>query len=546
MQLARTTNDLGITSATGKECMRVLHDCFEKACISHGEAERQFRRWHDGFIKFHGNLLERETIKADFDGIASRLLGRKQSVDPARFLFILYTYHALVIKIIAANVVLRVQDAKPEIRIRNRLSPNSVDEFLHSIENNEFYKDSAGIINFLGDFCFSWYLNVLDNESKTAMQRLVTDVNQLAANSMEKRETTACEILRTLHQAIIPRKIRHDLGEYYTPSWLARLVIEESGYSGDMSQNVLDPGCGSGTFLLELIALMRSAGSTKHDARSLLDAILTRIKGFDVNPIAVLAAKTSFLIGIQELIPGCSVPFEIPVFLVDSMIGTPAALKQLNVLEEVDLVVGNPPWIKWEFLAVDYKASLATTVLNEYTLFNYSGMQAGLGFAHDDISIAFTYVCIDRYLKKGGVLAFVLKQTMYKGIAGKEFRKFTIEKNGESTPVQIIKVHDLRALKPFKSIADAETSIAIIKKGTATRYPVPYYSWQMNHGVHLHDSMALDAVKSLTTMKKYDAWPDLAMNDITAPWILADEGVSPPVIPKGKNCYIARHGVVND
>ncbi len=70
---------------------------------------------------------------------------------------------------------------------------------------------------------------------------------------------------------------------------------------------------------------------------------------------------------------------------------------------------------------------------------------------------------MDKCLKIGGKLAFVLKQTLYKSIAGKEFRKFCIEKKGTTIPVKVIKVHDLLKLKPFK-YSGSETSVAILEK----------------------------------------------------------------------------------
>jgi hypothetical protein len=44
--------------------------------------------------------------------------------------------------------------------------------------------------------------------------------------------------------------VRHDLGEYFTPDWLAELVLKEVEYDGDLEKRVLDPACGSGTFLV--------------------------------------------------------------------------------------------------------------------------------------------------------------------------------------------------------------------------------------------------------------------------------------------------------
>ena len=43
------------------------------------------------------------------------------------------------------------------------------------------------------------------------------------------------------------------MGEYYTPAWLARVMVQEL-VTDPLNQRVLDPACGSGTFVAEVVA----------------------------------------------------------------------------------------------------------------------------------------------------------------------------------------------------------------------------------------------------------------------------------------------------
>ena len=54
----------------------------------------------------------------------------------------------------------------------------------------------------------------------------------------------------------------------------------------------------------------------------LLNRILTNVVGFDINPLAVLASRTNYLIAIREFLP-FSDRVELPVYLCDSVV-TPA------------------------------------------------------------------------------------------------------------------------------------------------------------------------------------------------------------------------------
>lgn len=58
-------------------------------------------------------------------------------------------------------------------------------------------------------------------------------------------------------------------------------------------------------------------------------------------------------------------------------------------------------------------------------------------------------VKMDKYLAENGKLTFVLKQTLYKSIAGEQFRRFAIEKIKETIPVKCVKVHDMPKLNPL-------------------------------------------------------------------------------------------------
>ena len=56
-----------------------------------------------------------------------------------------------------------------------------------------------------------------------------------------------------LYETVIPPDERRQLGEYYTPAWLARVMVREL-VQKPLEQRVLDPACGSGTFVVEAVA----------------------------------------------------------------------------------------------------------------------------------------------------------------------------------------------------------------------------------------------------------------------------------------------------
>jgi hypothetical protein len=128
---------------------------------------------------------------------------------------------------------------------------------------------------------------------------------------------------------IVPRKLRHDLGEFYTPDWLAGYLIDKSGYPGDLNVRFLDPACGSGTFLVDAIhrVIEKSRLRRKIDWGNIGRLILNNIVGFDLNPLAVLAARTNYLIAFAPFIPFVR-PISIPVYLCDSVLAPTRVSKE--------------------------------------------------------------------------------------------------------------------------------------------------------------------------------------------------------------------------
>src|SRR5262249_37851455 len=67
------------------------------------------------------------------------------------------------------------------------------------------------------------------------------------------------DVLKVLYESLVDPDERHDLGEYYTPDWLAGRIVA-AAIDAPLSQRVLDPACGSGTFLFHAVRRLIAAG----------------------------------------------------------------------------------------------------------------------------------------------------------------------------------------------------------------------------------------------------------------------------------------------
>lgn len=101
------------------------------------------------------------------------------------------------------------------------------------------------------------------------------------------------DLLKQLYQNLVEPETRHELGEFYTPDWLAELTLRDIGYHP--GQSLLDPACGSGTFLFTAIRLLNEQGMR---GQALVDFALDNIMGVDVHPLAVTIAKINYMLAI--------------------------------------------------------------------------------------------------------------------------------------------------------------------------------------------------------------------------------------------------------
>ncbi|MEI8333060.1 MAG: N-6 DNA methylase [Chloroflexota bacterium] len=241
--------------------------------------------------------------------------------DLKRLFFAVHTYYAFVMKILAVEVAslqqgTYIRSFTDEVA---GLDDASFDRRLRELEDGSEFR-RLEITNFLeGDF-FGWYLAVWDGEMRELVRSFVTTLERFEPTTATVRPDLARDILKHLYQYLVPKRLRHDLGEYYTPDWLAEFLLDEAGYTGDPAQRVLDPACGSGTFLaLEIGRVIAYANEHMLDERDVAKQLVRNVVGFDINPLAVLAARTTYLLSLGHLLRYVR-PLEIPVYLCDSVL----------------------------------------------------------------------------------------------------------------------------------------------------------------------------------------------------------------------------------
>lgn len=180
------------------------------------------------------------------------------------------------------------------------------------------YFASYGIANLIEEDFFSWILNpkIIDD----FLQLVHGIVKELSRYDLSQINE---DFFKEIYQEIVKRSERHRLGEYYTPEWLVELILDEAFrlfYSENQRMpRILDPACGSGTFLCNAIRTISNDNLKRGESPSeTLEKILENVIGVDINPLAVVIAKANYVIALGELLKVGKRKI-IPIYVADSI-----------------------------------------------------------------------------------------------------------------------------------------------------------------------------------------------------------------------------------
>ncbi len=491
------------------------------------KASMLFDEWMVLFHLSANDKGQNQDITKRRDALKNVFKTNIDSKNDYQSLFALQTSYAIIVKLIACKVITKFHFDKNVEYFSDltNIETNKMREYLEYLEDGYIFQTAGPRNLFEGDF-FSWYCleELWDDDIANKIKKIISILENYSNTSFDYKHVVK-DIFIELYISIIPQAVRHSLGEYFTPSWLADRIVTESiklSKSGK-NFNAIDPCCGSGVFIIALINKILEERDvhllSEKDRTNLLDSILNRVTGVDINPISVLTSKVSYYLAIKPLIKGRD--FEIPIYLGDSaniplkktISGVECYSYEVNTIKEnisvilpisfvkrpdffklmtefqfllksndktslyetmikkiskkdlnkevksviknlssqlvqlnkkkwdgiwirivanfmlvakisnIDIIVGNPPWVKWEFLPQSYANKIKNICVEKHL---FSG-QSYMGAISLNICALISNVTASSWLNKNGVLAFLMPQTLMTQDSYAGFRNFYID-----------------------------------------------------------------------------------------------------------------------
>ena len=302
--LKRIEEAFGYQSNTFIESYRQLSHVFEDA-KKYGEVQVSYEEWKKFLSVAYGSFAD-NTNK-----------------------FLIHTYLSVFAKMLAYEVV-------------------SNDDYIDDDETKRILDGTIfhqfNIRNFVDNDFFHWVQRDRNfPKLKKVFRLLAQEISTFDFENVDE------DILKGVYQELIDLDTRHSLGEYYTPDWLCERIVKEFEFK--TTDKILDPACGSGSFLRAAIHRLRELNK-KITAEEISNAVY----GIDIHPLSVQIAKTTLLLALGKEVTHLRKPIHINVILANTLLA-PEGVKNL---------FGGEFRMKIDKEAYD----LNTQVLSDVTLFD--------------------------------------------------------------------------------------------------------------------------------------------------------------------------------
>ena len=208
--------------------------------------------------------------------------------------FVVHTYLSVFAKLIAYELL--------------TLDPNIDEERMRGVLDGSLFANQFQVKNFVENDFYQWV--TVDKYFRRLLPVFGRMADQLTDYDFARTEA---DILKGVYQHLMDAEARQSLGEYYTPDWLCQQVAETFDFP--RGARVLDPSCGSGSFLL---AAVRRLTDLHPDLP--VEELCQQVAGIDIHPLSVQIAKTTLLLALgKDRVSQARRPLSLRVYLSNTL-----------------------------------------------------------------------------------------------------------------------------------------------------------------------------------------------------------------------------------
>ncbi|MBI4946548.1 MAG: N-6 DNA methylase [Bacteroidetes bacterium] len=330
------------------------------------------------------------------------------------------------------------------------------------------------------------------------------------------------DLIGDLYEHYLNEDERKEKGQFYTPHYIVEFILNRVGFFGTIkgqlnNKTLLDPACGSGSFLVEAAIRLRNAGlNCEAEAKR---NIIDNLHGSELTTFASRLAELNLIIQILSLVKRieneeekqtqsfriCTADSLLRIFNYEEIPGTgdvpfySSELTSMFVLNlianknDFDFVVGNPPYVGEK----GHKEMFRPLQGHPYWKNYYQGKS--------DYLYYFIILGLSK-LSEGGKLGFITTQYWLTADGAGTLRKYILEH------AKIVEIIDFKGIKLFPEAKGQENIVFILEKCSieSERANQKIKIIQFKNDWVNSDQKYIDSQNKVIT--NYDRWIELLTN----------------------------------
>jgi type I restriction-modification system DNA methylase subunit len=229
-----------------------------------------------------------------------------------------------------------------------------------------------------------------------------------------KLEEIGSDVVGFIYERLIPDEERHQLGQFYTPPQIAELIVKWA--VREAADTVMDPGCGSGTFLVKAYERLKELRPLASE--SVHKEILRQLYAVDINPFpAHITAMNLAMRDVRHPTSEMNIVvndfFEISpnqkVFTPYTIKTPKGEVRREILMPLVDAVVANPPYTRWTEIPEKTQKAIKRKIGETLKKYNLTarvrqGIEPGI-YLH-------FVIWAQKFLKPGGRLGMIISDSV--------------------------------------------------------------------------------------------------------------------------------------
>jgi type I restriction-modification system DNA methylase subunit len=378
--------------------------------------------------KFATNL-NALAVKAGYKNGLADIVGQDYSrVDTlARMMVYVLMNKIIFYKVLERHYIL--PELKPILEDNPEISSEKYLELLNQ-HFNEAIEETG---DFEQIFITGLFDHIVLSEERGALIEIDELIRLLSAVEVERLG----DIIGPIYEDLIPAEERHQMGQFYTPKRIAKLIAKWC-INNNPSARILGPGCGSGTFEVEAYWILSQLKTGRRrgipPGKEVHKNILKQIYAIDINPFPTqLTAMNLAMKNVRaptteanivtadffSIIPKQRVVAPHPIM-------TPSGSKYKEIVfpEDFDVVMGNPPYTRWTEIPSHVQDNIKDRLSDLLTKYD---LHADVARGKEPGIYVHFIMWAHRFLKPGGRLGMIISDSWLQALYGENFGQYLLE-----------------------------------------------------------------------------------------------------------------------